>query len=103
MEDTEFHVSGVLCIRRSALLIANNCTQSHRDMLISKLASSEDIKFYWCIAAAEFDVQDAECYSELLKSITELFVDLLMQMLGSKSISRHNTNVLSDPSLRKTL
>ena len=44
--------------------------------LTSKLMSSVEVQFHWCIAAADldFNVQDEETESELLKGIVEMFI-----------------------------
>lgn len=47
-----------------------------RDRFISSLNDSEDIQFYWCIAAAEFDVVDTDVHDHLLRMIKELFVTM---------------------------
>ena len=63
-------------VRSSLESLLNKATHSHKDTLIQQLVSSEDIQFHWCIAAAEFDVQDEECQSTLLKSIIELYITI---------------------------
>ena len=45
-----------------------------KKMLVTQLVTSEDVNFYWSIAAAEFDTEDTEIHEYLLQLIVELFV-----------------------------
>ena len=76
VRDTTFQVFCALEeeVRSSLRAVVLEPTHTHKDKLISKLVSSADVQFYWCIAAANFDTGDEETHSELLKHIVHLFV-----------------------------
>ena len=64
-------------------------TQNHKDKLISRLVSSEDVQFYWYIATADFDIGDEKPHSELLKYIIDLFVTVRGFAFASSWIEKH--------------
>ena len=51
----------------NALMLPN--AVGHHLQFVDKLIKSEDIQFYWCIAVADFDVDDTEVHGHLLKCL----------------------------------
>ena len=47
-----------------------------KDEFISNLCSCEDVQFYWCITAADFDTVNTDVHDHLMKMITDLFVTI---------------------------
>ena len=47
-----------------------------RVQFLSSSCSCEDVQFYWCITAAEFEVIDTDVHDDLLKMIVDLFVTI---------------------------
>ena len=45
-----------------------------KSAIIKRTVESDDVKFYWLICQADFDVGDDETYQLLLNKIEELFV-----------------------------
>jgi len=50
--------------------------ERRKEQIVEKLFSSEDVQFYWLIVGAEFDEDDKDVHSKLLKLIIELFVTI---------------------------
>ena len=48
--------------------------ESHKAQFVTNLTQSDNVRFYWCIAAADFDDDDIEMHDELLHMLVELFV-----------------------------
>ena len=61
-----------ICVLLSSLLTEEN----RKEKIIEKLCNSEDIQFYWLIVSADFDEEDQDVHSELLKRVVELFVTI---------------------------
>ena len=76
-------------VRSSLHALVVEPTQNHKDKLISRLVSSEDVQFYWCIATADFDIGDEKTHSELLKYIIDLFVTVGGFAVASSWIEKH--------------
>ena len=59
------------------LLLPSLLTKEKRkERIVEDLVRSEDVQFYWLIVGAEFDEEDRDVHSELLKRIVELFVTI---------------------------
>ena len=65
-EETQLYLRG-LCLPNASAL--------HSDFL-NKLLANEDIKFYWCIVTADFDVEDTDIHDVLLRMIAELYITI---------------------------
>ena len=50
---------------------------------------SEEVKFYWVITQADFDVGDEETYKLLLHKIVELYVTVRGYLYASNLIEKH--------------
>ena len=61
-------------IRPSLRAFVLDSTHTDKAKAITTLISSNDVQFYWCIAAADFDIEDEETHAQLLQKIVELFV-----------------------------
>ena len=60
-----------------------------RSAIIKSIVESEEVKFYWIITQADFDVGDEETYKLLLHKIVELYVTVRGHLYASKrSISK---------------
>ena len=51
-------------------------TSGLQSQFVKKLMKSENVLFYWCIATADFEVDDVEVHEQLLKMIIELFLTI---------------------------
>ena len=47
---------------------------SRKQKLVSQLVSSEDVKFYWSIASADFETDGKEVHDQVLRLIVDLFI-----------------------------
>ena len=55
------------------LLISLLTQENRKEKIIEELCNSEAIQFYWLSVSADFDKEDQDVYSELLKRVVELF------------------------------
>ena len=75
-EETQLYLRGLYSPNASAL---------HSDFL----NASEDIKFYWCIVTADFDVEDTDIHDVLLRMIAELYITIRVFSFGSGWIEHY--------------
>ena len=54
-----------------------------RSNFLNILLVSEDIKFYWCIVTADFDVEDTDVHDLLLRMIAELYISIRFYFAGA--------------------
>ena len=45
-----------------------------KPQMIQNITNDEDVKFYWLIASADFEIDDQEIHDLLLEKIAELYV-----------------------------
>ena len=43
---------------------------------LDRLLRSKDIGFYWCIVTADFDVEDIDVHTDLLRLLVELYITM---------------------------
>ena len=65
-------------------------TFSRKDKLVSQLVSSDDVKFYWSITAADFERDDEDVHDEVLRLLVNLFISL--RLCIHKHLDLRNTN-----------
>ena len=65
-DETRLHVSA-LCSPTAATVRAE---------FLDRLMGSEDVQFYWCIAAANFEVEDVDVHNLLLRFIADLYLTI---------------------------
>ena len=69
--------AGLLCVRRLVLFLPQTSTAATiRTEFLDKLVGNEDVQFYWCIAAANFDTEDVELHNLLLRWIADLYLTI---------------------------
>ena len=79
------------------------CTETQKSKIISNLKSSEDVQFHWCIACADFDIDNEEAHHELLSKIIELFVTIRGFAFANALMEKYKENQVNNQSLRKNL
>jgi len=66
------------------LLLSSLLTEDRRkEQIVEGLSHSNDVQFYWLIVGAEFDEDDKDVHSELLKQTIKLFVAIRGFSYGS--------------------
>ena len=66
-EDTQPHVDK-LCLLTSAGTVRNE--------FLYKIVESDDVQFYWCIAATGFEIEDTDVHNLLLRLIADLYLTI---------------------------
>ena len=79
-------------IRPSLRAFVLDSTHMDKAKAITTLISSNDVQFYWCIAAADFDIEDEETHAKRLLNCLSLLEASHMLVLGSKNTSSLKTN-----------
>ena len=59
-----------------ALCSETSTAPTFRTELLEKLITNEDIQFYWCIAAADFNIVDVDVHDVLLRFIADLYLTI---------------------------
>ena len=76
--ETIFHVFCVLEEEMrphlGALCSETSTAPTFRTEFLEKLIASEDVQFYWCIAAADFNIVDVDVHDALLRLIADLYL-----------------------------
>ena len=84
-------------------LTSTSSTSGLRAHFLSTLINSDDVQFYWCIASADFDVDDSEVHSCLLNMIVELFITVLGFAYASAWIEHYKQSMKKSTQCSKSL
>ena len=80
VRETTFHVFCALEEEMrphlGALCSETSTAPTFRIELLEKLITSEDVQFYWCIAAADFNIVDVDVHDALLRLIADLYLTI---------------------------
>ena len=54
----------------------SNAAAGKREEMVQKVVTSDDVQFYWLITTADFDIDESEVHTALLKEIVQLYVTI---------------------------
>lgn len=71
-----FTYSLFISIKEESLKMLLHPTSKCKEKIIKAVTRNENVLFYWLIATADFDIDDHEVHSILLKMIVELYITM---------------------------
>ena len=98
----QFFLAVEEAVRSALQKLAHPIPPSKLDM-IQKITDEEDVKYYWSIVAADFEIDDHEIHEILLNKIAELYVTVHGFSYASGWLEKYKQRTKESTQIRKSL